>query len=182
MKYLLGLCLALLFLGCSTKKELSRDNALALIKEAYHYPETWDYEIFTADPDQVKKLTAGGLEDQGFVTINHHPRLMDMGKPLIQLTGKASSYVLPVQANDAESKIVRVKAGDVDMVEVTGIKMLSSGKAAVAEYTTVFKNLTPFASLRGITADKHTTKKAYFSLYDDGWRIEKKPGVEFLSN
>jgi len=171
----------LLFCSCS-QKQLSREKAFDLIKQAYNYPEVWDYPIFTADPDEGKKLSDAGLENQGLVTIEHHQRLMDVGKPLIQLTEKASSYVLPAQANDTESKIVRVKAGEVDMVEVTGIKMLSSGKAAVAEYTTVLKNLTPFASLRGMNAEKDKTKKAYFSLYDDGWRVEKKPGIEFLSN
>jgi len=182
MKSLLFFSFVLLLSGCANKKEFTRENAFTLIKEAYHYPEMWDYEIFAADPEEAKKLTAVGLEDKGFVTINHHPRLMDMGKALIQLTPKARSYVLPAQANDADSKIIRVKAGDVDIVQVTGVKLLSSGKSAVVEYTTVFKNLTPFAALRRMVADKQKTQKAYFSLYDDGWRLEKKPGIEFLSN
>jgi len=181
MKYLFALGSLFLLFGCSGKK-LSRDQALTLIKQAYHYPEVWDYEIFTADPDQVSKMTAAGLEEQGFVTINHHPRLLDMGKPLIQLTGKASSYVLPAEKNDSESKIVRVKAGDVDVVEVTGIKLLSSGKSAIVEYSTIYKNLTPFSGLLGVTANKQKIQKAYFSLFDDGWRVEKKRGIEFLSN
>ena len=172
---------SLLFCSCS-QKQLSREKAFDLIKQAYNYPETWDYPIFTADPEEAKKLYDAGLETQGFVTIEHHQRLMDIGKPLVQLTNKASSYVLPSEPKDADSKIIRVKAGEIDIVEVTGVKMLSSGKGAVAEYTTVFKNLTPFASLRGMNANKDKTKKAYFSLYDDGWRLEKKPGIEFLSN
>jgi len=179
--FLPAISILLLFCGCS-HKELSREKAFDLIKKAYNYPEVWDYPIFTADPEEVKKLSDAGLENQGFVTIEHHQRLMDVGKPLIQLTGKSSSYVLPSEANDAESKIVRVKAGEIDIVEVTGVKMLSNGKGAVAEYTTAFKNLTPFAPLRGMNSNKDKTKKAYFSLYDDGWRVEKKPGIEFLSN
>jgi len=181
MKYLFALGSLFLLFGCSGKK-LSRDQALTLIKQAYHYPEVWDYEIFTADPDQVSKMTAAGLEEQGFVTINHHPRLLDMGKPLIQLTTKASPYVLPAEKNDNDSKIVRVKAGEVDFVEVTGIKLLSSGKSAIVEYSTIYKNLTPFSGLLGATANKQKLQKAYFSLFDDGWRVEKKPGIEFLSN
>jgi hypothetical protein len=178
--FLFSLITSLLLLCSCSQKQLSREKALDLIKQAYNYPETWDYPIFTADPEEAKKLFDAGLEAQGFVTIEHHQRLMDVGKPLVQLTNKASSYVLPSEPKDADSKIIRVKA--VDIVEVTGVKMLSSGKGAVAEYTTVFKNLTPFASLRGMKADKDKAKKAYFSLYDDGWRVEKKPGIEFLSN
>ena len=58
--------------------------------------------------------------------------------------------------------------------EVTSIKMMDDGKSAVAEYTTNYKNITPFSSLVNTDFSKEDTHQVYFALYDDGWRLEKK--------
>lgn len=183
MKWLhtLPVLAALILLSSCSSHELSRQKAFELIKQAYNYPSVWDFEVFTADPDQAVKLLAAGLETNGYIVVKRTQRMMDVGKPIVTLTDKSTEFLMPAQATDKDYKIQRVRVGEIDIVEVTGVKMLGSGKKAVAEYTTQFKKLTPFAVLRGLTPDKVNTEKAYFSLYDDGWRIEKKPGLEFLT-
>jgi len=51
---------------------------------------------------------------------------------------------------------------------------MDDGKSAVAEYTTNYKNITPFSSLVNTDFSKEDTHQVYFALYDDGWRLEKK--------
>jgi hypothetical protein len=171
----------LIFLSSCSSHELSRQKAFELIKQAHHYPVVWDFEVFTADPDQAVKLLAAGLETNGYIVVKHTQRMMDEGKPIVTLTDKSTEFLLPAEATDKDYKIQRVRVGELDMVEVTGVKMLGKGKKAVAEYTTQFRKLTPFAVLRGLTPDKVNTEKAYFSLYDDGWHVEKKPDLDFFT-
>ncbi|MBB6498957.1 hypothetical protein [Pedobacter cryoconitis] len=58
--------------------------------------------------------------------------------------------------------------------------MLNGNKSAIAEYTIKYKNITHFVELIPRKLNQLDTIKAYFSLFDDGWRIEKKPGLEFM--
>jgi hypothetical protein len=55
---------------------------------------------------------------------------------------------------------------------VTGIKTGSSGKEATVDYTTTYKNITPFSVLVPIDFKKQSTRHANFTLYDNGWRLE----------
>ncbi len=41
-------------------------------------------------------------------------------------------------------------------------------KMKVIEYTTAYKNITPFTALVNLDFKKKEMHKAYFSLYDDG--------------
>jgi hypothetical protein len=52
--------------------------------------------------------------------------------------------------------------------------MNEGDKNAVAEYTTSYKNVNDFAPLVNKDYKKQETKKAYFVLYDDGWKLEKR--------
>lgn len=74
--------------------------------------------------------------------------------------------------------IQKVKLADEDLVEVTGIQTSSDGKTAVVEFTTALKNFTPLNELlaRKLT-EKNASNKVNFALYDDGWRLEKNPGL-----
>jgi len=73
-----------------------------------------------------------------------------------------------------------VKLADEDLQEVSTIKTNQPANKAVVEYTTTYKNITPFSSLTATNFNKNATHKAYFSLNGDGWKLEKKPGSDFL--
>jgi hypothetical protein len=59
-------------------------------------------------------------------------------------------------------------------MEITNLQIQNSGKSAVAEYSTGYKNLTPFATINKARLAGRTTHKAYSALGDKGWRLEKR--------
>lgn len=168
----------ILIAGCSDdKRELSREEAMNMIKQEAQYPKVIDYDIFCGDPEFAKKVLDAGLETQGLLTVQRTQKLGDVGKPIIQLSGKAQPYLLPTPEKDKSINIQKVKLAEEELKEVTGIKMMEDGKSAVAEYTTTFSNVTPFSELVNTNFKKENTRQATFSLYDDGWRLEKKPDM-----
>jgi len=76
-----------------------------------------------------------------------YQKLGDVGKPIIQLTDKAQPYLLTTPEKDKSINIQKVKLAEEQLKQVTGIKTMDDGKSAVAEYTTTYKNVTPFSSL-----------------------------------
>ena len=164
-----------LLTACSDdNKELSREEAMNLLKQETIYPKVVDYDIFCGDPAFAKKVLDAGLEAQGLLTVQHTQKLSEVGKPIIQLSAKAEPYLLPTPEKDKSINIQKVKLAEEQLKEVTAIKMMDDGKSAVAEYTTTYKNVTPFSSSVNTDFSKKNTHQAYFALYDDGWRLEKK--------
>lgn len=166
--------------GCSNNKELSREEAMSLIRQEMHYPKVFDFEINRVDQDQARKVLDAGLEANGLLTVQRTQKLIDVGKPIIHFTDKAKPFFLPLRKNENPEKVQVVKLADEELAGVTGIKTSGNGKNAAVEYTTVYKNITPFAALVNRDLKKEEVHKAYFSLYDDGWKYEKKPGGEFI--
>lgn len=165
---------AFLIGGCTSKEELSREEASSLIKEAMKYPRVIDYDVYSSDPEFAKMAIDKGLEKEGLVTVQRTQKLGDVGKPLVQFTSKAQPYLLSTPEKEKAIHVQKVKLADEDLVEVTGITIMEDGKQAVAEYTTAYKNVSGFSALTDINFNKTATHKANFTLYDDGWRLEKK--------
>lgn len=164
-----------LLTACSDdNKELGRDEAMNLIKQQTSYPKVIDYDIFCGDPEFARKVLDAGLEEQGLLTVQRTQKFSEIGSPIIQLSAKAEPYLLPTPEKDKSINVQKVKLAEEQLKEVTGIKMMDDGKSAVAEYTTAYKNVTPFSSLVNTDFSKENTHQAYFALYDDGWRLEKK--------
>jgi len=176
------LCLFITIYASCSSSGLSREKAFAIIQKEMGYPKVSDWEIFTGDPKHAQKFLEAGLEQQGYGVVRKTERLMDMGKPYITLTEKSKEFWLPTKEEDKKYAIQLVRIAEETLVAVTGVKMLSSGKKAIVEYTTEFKKVTPFAALLPVpvTPDKANANKAYFSLYDDGWRLEQKPDMDFM--
>lgn len=172
-KLALIILIASLITGCSSK-ELSREDASRIIKQEMQFPKVVDYDIFCGDPAFAKKVLDAELEAQGLLTVLRTQKLGDVGKPIIQFTDKAQPYLLPTPEKDKSINIQKVKLAEEQLKEITGIKMMDDGKSAVAEYTTSYKNVTPFSSLVNTNFSKEDKHQAYFALYDDGWRLEKK--------
>lgn len=147
---------------------------MEMLKQEEQFPRVYDHDIFCGDPSHAKKVLDAGLENEGLLTVKRTQKIGDIGKPLIEFTDKAKPYLLPTLEEDKSSNIQKVKIADEEMVEVTGIKSGSEGKSAVVEYITAYKNITPFAVLVRTDLKKQPIRTAYFSLYDDGWRLERK--------
>ncbi len=88
------------------------------------------------------------------------------------LYGQSKGLLTSTPESDKSSNIQKVKLADEEVVEVTGIKAGQSGKDAVVEYTTTYKNLTPFSVLVPTDFKKKVTRKRNFSLYEDEWKLE----------
>jgi len=176
---LIFLLFCILCASCN-KNELTRDKAKELILKDHKYPYAFDWRIYCGDPDYGAKVMRTNLEEKGFVTLRRTYGWFNSGA-FISLTAKAKPYLLPTPEKDKVRKIQEVKLADVNFGEITGVKKNENGKNAIVEFSTYYTNPTPFAVL--IPAKdfkKADTSRVYFSLYDDGWRIEKKPGVEFM--
>jgi hypothetical protein len=172
--------ISLVLQGCDTKKELSREEALQQIKQERKYPGPLDYDLYCGDPKYAKKVLDAGLEAEGLVTVQQTQKLADVDKPIIAFTTKADALLLPTPEKDKASLIQKVKLADEDVVEVTNIRTNGSANKAVVEYSTAFKNVTPFAKLTTVDFNKTKANKAYFALGDAGWKLEKKPDIDFM--
>lgn len=166
--------------ACDSKKELSRDEALKQIKRERSYPGVLDYDLYCGDPKHARNVLDAGLESEGLVTVQRTQKWADLGKPLIAFTAKSQAYLLATPEKDKASRIQKVKLADEDVVEVTNIRTNESRNKAVVDYSTAFKNATPFAKLTTVEFNKTKFNKAYFALGDDGWKLEKKPGMDFM--
>jgi hypothetical protein len=163
---------AIILSACTSEKKLDRELALKILKEQKTYPKIVDEEIYTADPEDAKKILDSGLESEGLLAVQRTQNSGDVGKPIVTFTEKAKPFLLPVTEDDKKSKIQRVKIAEEDIEEVTGIQLKDGDKQAVVEYKTSFKNITPFSKLSKVNFNSNETRKATFYLYDDGWRID----------
>jgi hypothetical protein len=172
MKRILSLYIAI-FAACSSD-QLDRDKALKIIQDEKLYPKVISYNVFIADPVYARRMLDAGLESSGLLTVQRTQKLMDLGKPLITFTDKAKPYLLPTSDKDRKDHIQLVKIADEELKKITGVQLLDGEKRAVVEYTTFYKNITPFSPLSRLKLNEKDTHKAYFLLYDDGWRLEEK--------
>jgi hypothetical protein len=145
-KLMIILFIASLISSCTSKKELSRQEAYTIIKAHMKYPIIIDYDIYCSDPEFAKKAIDAGLEKERLLTVQRTQKLSDVGKPLIQFTSNAQPYLLPTPEKEKAIHVQKVKLADEDLVEVTGIKTTEDGKQAVAEYTTAYKNVNGFSA------------------------------------
>lgn len=164
--------ISLVFAGCGSK-ELTREEAFQTLKQEMNYPQVYDYDVYCSDPKYASRAIEAGLESKGLVTVKRMQKMKEVGSPLITFNDKAKSYLLPISEEDKSSDVQKVKIADEDIIEVTGIKSANDGKDAIVAYTTGYTNITPFETLVHKDLQKTTKHTAYFSLYDDGWRLEK---------
>lgn len=163
----------ILMVSCTSKKVLSWEDAFRQIQQGKQYPKVIDYDLYCGDPQQAKKVLDAGLETNGLLKVQRTQKLSEVGNALIQLTDKAQAYLLPTLEKDKSSNIQKVKLGEEQLVEVTGIITGESGKEAVVEYTTAYKELTPFSVLVATDFKRIASRKVNFSLNDEGWKLEK---------
>lgn len=170
----------LLLSGCNSQN-LTREKALELITKQYPYPSVKGYYIFTDDPASSQAVIDAGMAANGYITVDK--KLSLKRHPIITFTDKAKPFLLPVEEKEKADFIQRLRIAQEDIIDVTGIRLLGQGKKAIVEYTTQYKDLTPFAVLEKdkLITGKVNNRKAYLSLYDDGWRVEKNPGLDFMA-
>jgi hypothetical protein len=159
--------------GCNQAPELSKDEALQIINKELNYPKVIDYDIFCSDPAHAKNILDAGLETSGMVTVQKAQKLKDIGKPLVQLTEKANPYLLLTPEKDKALDVQKVKVADEEVKDLS-INPDGANKNIVwVEYTTVYKNITPFSVLMKRNLNEPIRHKVQFSLTDNGWILQK---------
>jgi hypothetical protein len=98
---------------------------------------------------------------------------------LLRVFRKHEQLITP--ASDKKHKIQRVKVANEEFGAIKAIRIMSSGRKAIVEYTTIRrKNIFAVAIKNGL---KDTLNhEVYFIRADDGWQLlDKKSEIEFLS-
>jgi hypothetical protein len=86
---------------------------------------------------------------------------------------KGTTLLLPTLQQEKAIDMLIVKIADADFLEVTDIQTENDGNKSVVEYSTAYKNKTPFAALSTIDFNRKAFQKERFSLYD-GWMEIRK--------
>lgn len=167
------LSVSIFIFGCNSKPELKKDDALQIINQELNYPKVIDYDIFCSDPDHAKKLMDAGLETSGFISVQKSQKLKDIGKPLVQLTEKANPYLLHTPDKDKALDIQRVKIADEEIKDIQIKSDRDNNNTVWVEYTTVYKNITPFSVLLKKDLNKPIAHKVQFSLTEQGWMMRE---------
>lgn len=171
--------MGMIMTACNSDK-LEPQTAVDLIQQEQLYPRILDHVVYCADPKHARKVLEAGLEEQGLVLVQRTQKLQDIKEPLITFTEAAKPYFLPVSEADKEIHVQKVKVADEEFSQLNDIRIGDSGKNAVANYTTIYKNITPFSSLLSKTLPKEKQRQAYFSLTNKGWKLVKEADVELL--
>ncbi|MFB6457066.1 hypothetical protein ACE38W_17480 [Chitinophaga sp. Hz27] len=177
MKALSILVLGLFLVSCGSKK-LSREKAAELIQA--RYPYTIDWNIYTANPEEAAKLIDTDLEKEGFVTVKHKVSYEELGSPIVTFTDKSKPFLLETSEKDKKIHMQRVKLAEQHFDAITGMRLLKNDTKAIVEYTLVYKNVSPFVPISTLKIEPKLNRKAYFALYDDGWRIVEQPDLDFM--
>lgn len=160
-------------LGCTSSGKPSKEEVMQILKKELNYPKVVGFDIYCSDPAFSQKLLDAGLETNGLVTVQKTQKLKDAGRPLISFTGKAQQYLLPTSEKDKALDIQKVKIADEEINDI-GINPDPENKKSVwVEYTTVFRNVTPFSVLLKKDLKKPIPHKIQFSRTEDGWMLQK---------
>jgi hypothetical protein len=181
----------------SCNRHLDREEAKKQISKTENYPVIVDYEFtkgFTKDYNtqgngvtidvggddwESKKRKIESFEKAGLITFEETPHREEttaflLGTTIrtwtsvkVSLTDEGKKYLLKETNNNFD-----VKLWETILNDVTGIQEMDQQKTAKVDYTISNKNITPFGE--SFSNKNETTQKTiYFSLYDDGWRINK---------
>lgn len=189
---LLSLLVGLSLVAC--RNNLSRSKAEELIVKAYNLPQP---ETLTLDKSYIndsrgdqsgpfgigqvclmiggnkysdKKEMLNELESKHLITIKESTTREGACTYLWKdavLTDEGKKYLL----SETEGQYV-VRVCEIAFNEVTGIQTLGDNKVAVADFTLKRINITPFG--KNISQRPFSAPQATFSLFDDGWRINKR--------
>ncbi|MBL7858158.1 MAG: hypothetical protein JNM57_10765 [Cyclobacteriaceae bacterium] len=165
-------CLLLIvFITSCGSKELTRTDALNILRTSQDYPTTIDYTLYCNDGNVANRVAKSSLVSDGYVIM---AEVRSADKPFFSFTEKAKPFLIKVSDRERALGIQVVKLADEILIDVTGISTDANSTTATVLYATRLESISPFAVLldKGLTTDK--SRKAFFKRYDDGWRIEKR--------
>lgn len=164
------------------------------IKKKYENNIKYEWETFKWGSliSELDKWEAENLKREGYINFDvkinikekYQEKTAGMGKVYMGTFIRNKDIVTFTITNKGKPYLVKegtdkyiLKVCDIEMGEITGIKMEGESKATV--YFTIKPiNITPFGSVKTYKEKPYTDKyitnhAAVFELYDDGWRIKE---------
>jgi len=163
----------MVFTSCGTN-QLDKKNVVTIFREERVYPKVVEYRIFAGNNETASELHQAGLDQRGYVTVQLEHTENDIGKPLINFTDKAKPYLLETSELQKSVDAQNVKLADEYFRDVTEITTNAKGDRAEVEFTTSYKNPTPFMVLSRESKDSIQSRMTYFTLKGDHWMWEGK--------
>ncbi len=180
----------------SCQKKLNREDAKRMISSNKNYPVKKNYEIIKAFKKDVN-TDGGGVtvvlgEDEfkqkqsiieqfaslGLLKLTETPHREETSNFLLGTTVRTWTVVEVSLTDNGTKYLVQNNSGtyivnlwETDVNDVTGIQELEGNKSAKVDYTISNKNITPFGQIFN-DRNEVISRIAYFSLYDDGWRMQ----------
>jgi|GEM_PF-5535656 len=201
MKFYFSFVVLSLILGCllsSCSNKMSEADLKEMIIEGNEYRIQRDITINLNNVYEAAELERVGLVGEGYVKTNTKITINDpTDMRRIELTNKAKPFL--IGQVEKETKTTRsifggsysvfhqkVATYKMDFKEIVSVRYNKDENKAIVKYQVVFKNLTPFANVfrkKRDTIEEGQTidKEAYFIRYEDGWKLEKKPSLDFLT-
>lgn len=197
MKQILFYSILLMLALVSCTKHLSRDDARDQIVTEKKYPITQTFKFtkkFTKDWNtqgngvtvdiggnqfDKEKKAIEAFKELGLVELKEEPHREETSQFLLGTTIRTWTsvevHILEsakkyLAKEDEKSYIVNLWETSVD--NITGIKEMPEQKMAIVEYVTSNTSITPFGNYFMDKSEK-SNKSVIFSLFDDGWRINK---------
>jgi len=164
-----GLLVVVLITGCGSK-ELTKTDALNILRASKDYPKTIDYTLYCNDGSVANRVAESSLVRDAYVIM---AEVRSADKPFFSFTDKAKPFLIEVSDKERALGIQVVKLADEILIDVTGISTDANSTTATVLYATRLENITPFVVLLDYKLETDKSRKAFFKRYDDGWRLEK---------
>jgi hypothetical protein len=185
----------LLFTLTSCSKHLDRSEAKKQIAATLKYPSYKEYyipksfskdmhtegygvtaEVGSEDARYIEQMVAL-FASQNLVSLQETQRQNERSAAIFGTALRTWISVAVTLSDEGKKYVLKetpstytVKLWDTDVDKVTGIQETEQSKTSLVGYTVTNKNVTPFG-INFNDKDDTLQKTAYFSLFDDGWRI-----------
>jgi len=153
-----------LICGCRPE-ELSKRDAMKLIKRDKSYPHIVDYDIITNDTDLARSITYKELDSAGLIVVSKS-HAFKKENSLIFFTPKAKPYLLKTVPG---TYIQKVKIATEDIKEVKEIIKDYLDSTVLVVYNTEYKNITPFGVMLDSISSHTKQQTAHYTRTKDGW-------------
>lgn len=162
---------SIFFSGC--RDNINHEKFMSIIQKEMNFPKIVELELFCNDLAYAQKLLKTDLEIGGWIIVQKKQKQKDFNEPLISFTDKAIPFLLPRSEMEKKIGIQRVKIAEENIDKIIDIRYDNESNSIVVEYTTIYENTTPFASLSNLKELYKKTRKSHF-VYLNGYFVLRK--------
>jgi hypothetical protein len=190
------LLVSALVTDCSSKP--SQEELQAIIVAQEGYPRQRDLTLDLANVYHAAYLTRAKLDEQGYVKVNTKVTINDSENlRRIEFTPKAKPFLIG-EVEEKQQKSASLLGGTyaafnqkiatykIDFNKILAVRFNKDEDKAIVKYEAVFKELTPFANVGAkdqerIQEGETVGKEAYLIKYEQGWKLQKQPTLDWIN-